>query len=416
MPMGIGLSNSLKTLVAASLAALLVACGGGDPEPDATTKVDVATATATPTANPTVAAGVAGPGSDVLGLALESAGRLEIYDVVAISGSDVPRSLRNEFEDSWEGRLDEVGIDLYDLETLVSSGDDEPFIVSGQIDFETVRGALDDAGYADDEYRGYELWEGRSGAVAMFESDGMAVVGASEMVRDILQAVSRDRGLLSTATDSDLKRALERVGSGYVVVASVGCGWYRDLGGCLANARRLSAAQGAGMSAYEALSFTSERRAQAGVEDVEEQVDVTWDMVEVQAEGEFVTVEATLDPGVSEALARFLGTVSPSSLPAPEIAAVTTPPGLASTPTPLPSTQAAPEPTKAPTPAPEPTATTAPARGECTVTRFSESQSYIGSHGARLYNFDRYLSNFGPTHQAPSPCRPPRPQKQLGLG
>ena len=308
----------------------------------------------------------------------ESAGRVEMYDVAAISGSDVPRSLRNEFEDSWEDRLDEVGIDLYDLDTLVSSGDDGSIIVSGQINFERIRDALADGGYAEDEFRGYELWEVRSRAAALFEGDGRAVVGGAETIRDILQALSRESGLLSTASDSDLKRALERVGSGYVVVASEGCGWYRDIGGCLAHARRLSVGEGGG--AIEALLFTSERRAEAEVEDIEDQVDDTWEVVRVQVDVEFVTVEATVDLRVSEALARFLGTVSPGSPQSPELAAAPSPqpttapesppaptPALFSTSTPLPTPTAAAAPaptvvaTPSPTTAPAPTPTAAPA-------------------------------------------------------
>ena len=54
-----------------------------------------------PTATPTVTVGAAGPDSDILGLVLESSGRLEMYDVAAISGRDVPSSFRDEFEDAW---------------------------------------------------------------------------------------------------------------------------------------------------------------------------------------------------------------------------------------------------------------------------------------------------------------------------
>ena len=358
MPIGTGLSNSLKTVVvAAALAVLVVACGG-DPEPEAPATEEVVAAM--PTATPTMAAGAAGPDSDILGLVPESAGRLEMYDVSAISRRDVPGSFRDEFEDAWDDRLDESGIDLYALETLVSSGDDDWYIVRGQIDFELVRDELADSGYEDDTYRGYELWEGGRRAAAIFQPDGTAVFGASETIRDIVQAVSRETGLLTTATDSDLKRVLEKVGRGYVVLASVGCGVYQDVGGCLSHARRLSAAEGGGARAYEALQFTSAGRAQAEVEEIEDQVDGTWDAVEVRVEEEFVTVEATADLGVSEALSRFLGTVPPGTPPSPAIAAVPksqaapTPavPAPSSAPTAVPASQAAPEPTTAPEPAP----------------------------------------------------------------
>ena len=107
MPIGTGLSNSLKTVVvAAALAVLVVACGG-DPEPEAPATEEVVAAM--PTATPTMAAGAAGPDSDILGLVPESAGRLEMYDVSAISRRDVPGSFRDEFEDAWDDRLDESG-------------------------------------------------------------------------------------------------------------------------------------------------------------------------------------------------------------------------------------------------------------------------------------------------------------------
>ncbi len=355
MPIGIGLSNSLKALAAATLVALLVACGG-EPEPDATAEREVSIPAAA--ATPTVTSGAAGPGSDTLGLVLESAVRLETYDVAAISGRDVPRSFRDEFEDVWEDQLARVGIDVYDLEMLASSGDGNWYIVRGQIDFEAVRGELAASGYGDDTYRGYELWEGGGRAAAIFEPEGRAVFGASETIRDVLQAVSRESGLLSTATDSDLKRVLDKVGRGYVVMASLDCRVYKDLGGCQAFARRLSVGEGGGAGAYEVLLFTSERRAQAEVEDIEEQVDVTWEVVDVQVDGEFVTVEASVDLGVSEALARFLGTVSPGTPPSPAIAAV---PTSQAAPTAVPKSQAAPEQTAAPTPAPAPTSAPAPA-------------------------------------------------------
>ena len=354
-----------SALAAATLVALLVACGG-DPEPDATAEREVSIPAAA--ATPTVTSGAAGPGSDTLGLVLESAVRLETYDVAAISGRDVPRSFRDEFEDVWEDQLARVGIDVYDLEMLASSGDGNWYIVRGQIDFEAVRGELAASGYGDDTYRGYELWEGGGRAAAIFEPEGRAVFGASETIRDVLQAVSRESGLLSTATDSDLKRVLDKVGRGYVVMASLDCRVYKDLGGCQAFARRLSVGEGGGAGAYEVLLFTSERRAQAEVEDIEEQVDVTWEVVDVQVDGEFVTVEASVDLGVSEALARFLGTVSPLSAPAPEMASVPTSaaaptpaaPAPTTAPTAVPKSQAAPPPTTAPSPVPTAAAVPAP--------------------------------------------------------
>ena len=102
-----------------------------------------------------------------------------MYDVAAISGRDVPRSFRDEFEDSWDDQLARVGIDLYALEALVSSGADDWYIVRGQINFDAVRDDLAASGHEDDTYRGYELWEGGGRAAALFEPDGMAVFGAS---------------------------------------------------------------------------------------------------------------------------------------------------------------------------------------------------------------------------------------------
>ena len=74
---------------------------------------------------------------------------------------DAPDDAADDFEDEWEDRLDDIGVSLDDLDTLVQAqGDDGTVLVfGGDLDFEEMRDELDDARYDDDDYQGYEVWE-----------------------------------------------------------------------------------------------------------------------------------------------------------------------------------------------------------------------------------------------------------------
>ncbi len=154
-----------------------------------------------------------------LGLVPAAAFWVQVVDVERLLAGDAPDDEADDFEDEWEDRLYDLGVSLDDLDTLVQAqGDDGTVLVfDGDLDFEQIRNELDDAGYDDDDYRGYVVWDDGDlwvEAAALLDGRGEVVIGSTDAVEGMLKALSRSSGSLLQDDDNDLRRALERAGQG----------------------------------------------------------------------------------------------------------------------------------------------------------------------------------------------------------
>ncbi len=154
-----------------------------------------------------------------LGLVPAAAFWVQVVDVERLLAGDAPDDEADDFEDEWEDRLYDLGVSLDDLDTLVQAqGDDGTVLVfDGDLDFEQIRNELDDAGYDDDDYRGYVVWDDGDlwvEAAALLDGRGEVVIGSTDAGEGMLKALSRSSGSLLQDDDNDLRRALERAGQG----------------------------------------------------------------------------------------------------------------------------------------------------------------------------------------------------------
>ena len=239
-----------------------------------------------------------------LGLVPDDASWVQVVDVERFLAGDAPGDSADDFEDEWEDRLDDIGVSLNDLKTLVQAqGDDGTVLVlDGDLDFEQIRDELDDARYNDDDYQGYEVWDDGDlwvEAAALLDGRGEVVIGSTDAVEDVLKALSRNSGSLLQDDDNDLRRALERAGQGWVVFALEGC---QGVGvrGCEA----VGAAVSEGSESYLvettlAYLFRNERTAESELEDLEDYLDDEFprdvDIEEVKTDGVFVIVTVSVD-------------------------------------------------------------------------------------------------------------------------
>ena len=239
-----------------------------------------------------------------LGLVPDDVWSVQVWDVEDLLSRDAPDDLADGFEDSWEDRLDDIGISIDDVETLVqATGDDGSFVIlAGEFDFEQIKDELDDADYDDDEYQGSEMWaEGQLwvSAAAILEGRGEVVLGSVEAVEGVLKSLNRGSGSLLQDDDHDVRRALKRPGQGWYVVASEGCSG-ADVRGCEA----LGAAVSRGSESYlvkitSAFLFRNERTAESEMSDLEDHLDDEFpryvDIEDVSTDGMFVIVITTVD-------------------------------------------------------------------------------------------------------------------------
>ena len=243
------------------------------------------------------------PGGPV-GLVPDDASWVHVVDVERFLDGDAPDDAADDFEDEWEDRLDDIGVSLDDLDTLVQAhGDDGTVLVfAGDLNFEQIRDELDDARYDDDDYQGYEVWEDGDlwvEAAALLDGRGEMVVGSTDAVEGVLKALSRGSGSLLQDDDNDLRRVLERVGQGWLVFALEGMPgrWRARLrgGGRLRVGRQRELLGGD----YLCLPLPQRTDAESELEDLEDYLDDEFsrdvDIEEVKTDGKFVIVTVSVD-------------------------------------------------------------------------------------------------------------------------
>ena len=252
------------------------------------------------------ACGTGGGGSaelaGILALVPADSENVAVYDFEQIRKEEAPRALRDEFDDSSEYGLEEMGVVTDELTTrVVASGDDwHLLVVEGDIDFVHVRDQLDDD-YDDDQYRGFELWEGAAWreSVALLEDQGRMVIGDAKAVKRVLRMLDSGSGSLLDDADSDVGRALKRAGAGWISSAQEQCPGY-EIRGC----RALGVSLRRGDDDYLveimiAVLFRNERTAESEMDELESQLEedssFEFDIDDVQLDGDFVIVTASAD-------------------------------------------------------------------------------------------------------------------------
>ena len=247
-----------------------------------------------------------GGGSDVAstgagspaGLLPEDTLDFTVFDVKAIMSEQSPERLRDDFENGWASRLEDIGILVDDLETIVEQSYSRQFIVKGTLALSDVRDELEDRNFQDDTYGEYEVWSsGDSYAyIAILESDNTLIYGEEEWVKDIIKAIGRESGLVMHADDSGAAAMLDKIGSGWVA-RIFDCSQTSDLRGCeIAGAAFSRGGESFEVKQTAAYMFRSENTAENEKSDIEEfYEDTDWYLApdSLTADGAFVVIEAT---------------------------------------------------------------------------------------------------------------------------
>ena len=246
------------------------------------------------------AAGCNSSTGGALNLIPDDATRVVVWDVETILDGDVPSSEADRFEDAWEDDLEEFGMFLDDIGTIVQAygNDGIVWILEGDFDFAQIRDDLDDQDYEDGEYRGYEMWSYGYGFVdsaAFLEKDGYVLLGGEEAVKNLLKSHSRGLGFLLDDDDTDLGRALQKVGDGWLVTAEEGCDLPLGIRGCEAASAAVTRGEESwSVNVTLAFLFRNERTAEAELPDIDDFLSDTLDG-EVATDGQFVVITAIAD-------------------------------------------------------------------------------------------------------------------------
>ena len=203
--------------------------------------------------------------------------------------------LRDDYEDAGFEPADSISV----VARVSYAGRASYSYIGGGLDFAAYRDKLDDDGAEEGGYRGFEVWDAGSRTLAILEDRELVVQGDEEAVKDVLKAFDRGEGF---ADETDpLKRALDKTGGGLVARASTNC---RDAAvfpfsssACKAVAESVKGGDAGKTEIVGVYLFSSERRAQSGLDDIEDLLHESSDdadFEEIKADGEFVTYRATI--------------------------------------------------------------------------------------------------------------------------
>ena len=210
---------------------------------------------------------------------------------------------QDELRDDWDEDANAFETDPESVQQLlvIGSPDGGYVIVKGNFNFEDIKAALEDEDYDDGTYREREIWEDGGASVALFEGSGIYVVGASSQIKKILRALDQGDGFMESTTE--LRQALDRAQNGALaVVAAANCsGTYAaNANGCRAAAIAITGGNEDTTAYANAAVFSSERRAETALDDIEEAIEddidneiVDMDINEIQRSGEIVTFRTT---------------------------------------------------------------------------------------------------------------------------
>ena len=177
------------------------------------------------------------------------------------------------------------------------------FIISGDFVYDDVRETLEAHGLEPGEYRKFETWsyEGTGDdGVALLEDRGL-IVSVSELVRPFLKAIDRGEGFVDDS--SELKQALDKAGPTLSILGRPHCGapyffFHTPVRSCEAHINIVRGGDAYSTQVAGIYVFRRESSAETGVDDIEDSIEdqdtYDADLEQIEAEGVFVTYEATI--------------------------------------------------------------------------------------------------------------------------
>ena len=212
----------------------------------------------------------------------------------------------DDWRDAWEDDDDALGAALDEVTDIMYVGSESTeqlyTVVKGDFDFSDIRAELDDQDFDDGTYRGRELWEKNdSEAFALFDTSGVFVGGSKDSVREVVKAVQRDEGFANFENNVIIS-VREKVSEGLFFFGTDNCFSTTFDSGALKNCESLGLSITGGNEDQAEISgaalFSSERRAESGMDDVEDLIedddDLDVDLHEIKVDGEFVIFKVTI--------------------------------------------------------------------------------------------------------------------------
>ena len=215
---------------------------------------------------------------------------------------DEPEEWKETWRDEWDGwffGLVGEALSLDDITSIVYQRTEDGelgVLLFGDFEFDDVREFLEDEDREQDAYRDFEIWDDE---FALLEDRGLIAFNNEEFVKDLLKALDTGEGFLDDA--GELKAGLGKAGEGLSLVGSTSCAntlFQTSPRSCEAVVEVIKSGDSDTTDMAAVYVFSSERRAESGMEDIQEAIEdqdeYDADIEKIEAEGEFVSYEVTI--------------------------------------------------------------------------------------------------------------------------
>ena len=217
-------------------------------------------------------------------------------------GIDEPEEWKETWRDEWDGwffGLVGEALSLDDITSIVYQRTEDGelgVLLFGNFEFDDVREFLEDEDREQDAYRDFEIWDDE---FALLEDRGLIALNNEEFVKDLLKALDTGEGFLDDT--GELKAGLGKAGEGLSLVGSTSCAntlFRTSPRSCEAVVEVIKSGDSDTTDMAAVYVFSSERRAESGMEDLQEAIEdqevYDADIEKIEAEGEFVSYEVTI--------------------------------------------------------------------------------------------------------------------------
>jgi len=213
-------------------------------------------------------------------------------DIEKLQSDRNMNELLDDFLDKVDSEEMEDAIGVYPLDLsimIIASSDNGLWLVfKGDFDPDDVRFALEDMDFEEDQYRDIEVWDGD---FALAFIDDMVVI--SEDMDSIRKAIRLNEGSGSSVYDDEYYgEIIDRLPSGVITILSNAGAFNSRADGIVINSLTSGALEFTGW-----YIFSSERRAEANLFDIEDEMEYMLEAIFVDANqhGELVEITGELD-------------------------------------------------------------------------------------------------------------------------
>ncbi|MBM4445035.1 MAG: hypothetical protein FJ020_07010 [Chloroflexi bacterium] len=227
--------------------------------------------------------------------------RFVYVDVRALRGDDDLADLYDVWKDSAGPTLTMRGIDRSDV-TWAAYGDSLT-LLGGKFDLTEIGHELDDKNYADDEYRGVEVWTKPYGNELVALMNNLIIIGGEEPVEETIRVIKE--GEDSLGDDNDVADVLKKLPDGTLTEVHTD-NWLIDsvLAGYEAVGLSVEKEDDQTLKVTAVVKFDDDEYARDGLVQIEDYLDLQYMHVDVTRDGQYVIGTAEVDIEDAESLFR----------------------------------------------------------------------------------------------------------------